>query len=92
MVAEKTNIGPSQKQLSNNFNKYMYGFFTITSICLLFISKDWMMAVGNLGIALIFDPFDQKVTWNHRPLFQKIWLFVHVAVVLLLFGYGLFLK
>lgn len=92
MVAEKTNSVPPQKQLSNKFNKYMYGFFTITSICLLFISKDWMMAVGNLGIALIFDPFDQKITWNDRPLFQKIWLFVHVTVVLLLFGYGLFLK
>jgi hypothetical protein len=37
---------------------------------------------------LAFDPFNTEQPWNERPLWQKIWLIVHLAIVALLFGYG----
>ena len=63
-----------------------YSAFVMLSVYYLVFSKDLSSAASNLGIALIFDPFDQRVTWNDRPRWQKIWLLVHVSVVILLFA------
>ena len=42
------------------FNRVMYGAFVLLS--LFFLAKeDASTAMSNLGIALIFDPFDQKI-------------------------------
>jgi H+/Cl- antiporter ClcA len=46
--------------------------------------------MSNFGIALIFDPFDQKVMWNNRPAYQQIWLIVHISIVFGLLGIMLF--
>ena len=47
-----------------------------------FIKVDYVWAFTNLGIALVFDPFDTTVKWQHRPLYQKPWLLIHVALML----------
>lgn len=39
-----------------------------------------------LGIALAFDPFDQTITWKARPIWQRAWLVVHLAICAGLFG------
>ena len=39
------------------------------------------------GIALAFDPFDQAQSWKERPVWQKVWLLVHLALVAALLGY-----
>lgn len=87
-----TQISSSQNGKNLAFNRYAYIFFIIVSICQFIFSKDWMMAVSNLGIALIFDPFNPQIKWQNRPKYQRIWLFVHVSAVLVLFGLGFYLK
>lgn len=63
------------------FNRIMYGAFVLLGIYFL-VQRDIASAMSNLGIGLIFDPFDQKVNWQQRPSYQKIWLLVHLSVVL----------
>jgi hypothetical protein len=63
------------------FNRILYGGFLILGIYFL-LTKDISSAMSNLGIGLIFDPFDQKVMWQQRPLYQIIWLIVHLSIVL----------
>jgi hypothetical protein len=65
------------------FNRILYSGFLFMGIYFL-ATKDISSAMSNLGIGLIFDPFDQKVSWQQRPLYQKIWLLVHLSVVLVL--------
>jgi len=48
----------------------------------LFIKGDYGWAFTNLGVALVFEPFDTTVNWQNRPLYQKAWLLVHVAIML----------
>jgi len=66
------------------FNRILYSGFLLMGIYFL-ATKDISSAMSNLGIGLIFDPFDQKVSWQQRPDYQKIWLIVHLSVV---FGLG----
>ncbi len=68
-------------------NRSMYGAFVLFSIYYLFMGKDLGDAMSNLGIALIFDPFDQKVTWGNRPFYQRAWLIVHASIVLIMVAY-----
>jgi hypothetical protein len=49
-----------------------------------------MTGVSNIGIALIFDPFDTKQAFNERPKWQQVWLVVHVCVLFAALGYGLY--
>jgi hypothetical protein len=74
------------------WSRFGYGAFIVLSAYFLFISKDLSSAVANLGIGLIFDPFDQKVSWAQRPFWQRIWLLVHVGLVLAGFGFLIFGK
>lgn len=68
-------------------NRWMYGAFIVLSAYFIFISQDIGTAAANMGIALIFDPFNPAITWAKRPTWQKIWLIVHVAITLGLFGW-----
>lgn len=72
------------------YNKWFYGLFIVLGIYMLLFSDDFMGGVANLGIALIFDPFNPYETWNKRPLYQRALLIVHVALVigLLVYGWG----
>jgi len=75
------------KSSSFKFNLWGYGAFVILSLYFLLVSEDLNSAVINLGIALVFDPFNQSVPWNKRPLYQRIWLIIHLAILFGLFGW-----
>jgi hypothetical protein len=85
----------SQKEEKKNltpYMKYAYGGFVLLGLYMLVFTHDWMVGVSNLGIALIFDPFDQKVSWSDRPRYQRIWLMVHLVLLTALLLYGLFIR
>ena len=82
---------PNQLIPNPSLNKWIYIGLTISGVVLMMVSKDWMMGIANLGLALAFDPFDQKVTWKERPVFQKRWLIVHLTLFYALFMAGFFL-
>ncbi|MGM9508994.1 hypothetical protein ACS5NO_14760 [Larkinella sp. GY13] len=80
-----TNQSVREKILSNRFNRILYGAFVLLSLYF-FLTGSYGDAASNLGIALIFDPFDQTVRWDNRPRWQRVWLIVHL---LILAGIGL---
>lgn len=41
------------------------------------------------GIALAFDPFDDAQPWKERPIWQRAWLLVHLALTAAAFGLGM---
>lgn len=69
------------------FNRFLYGAFVVLSLYHLFIRRDLADGMSNMGIALIFDPFDQRITWSHRPVYQRAWLLVHASIVFVLLGF-----
>ncbi|MFP5041159.1 hypothetical protein [Parasediminibacterium sp. JCM 36343] len=73
---------------STKVNKVLYASFVVLGIYFL-IKGDAMSAASNVGVALVFDPFDQTVMWKNRPLYQRALLFVQVSIVLSLFVYGI---
>lgn len=62
-------------------NRVLYALMTCLGLYFL-IRGEAGVGLSNLGIALVFDPFDQKITWAKRPLYQRVWLIVHLLVVL----------
>jgi hypothetical protein len=67
-------------------NHYTYLLYLILVAYLFFIGDiEW--AITNLGIALVFDPFDPQVKWQDRPFYQKAWLIVHLSLTLAGFLY-----
>jgi len=90
---EKLEVVGEQKNQVNKalnpdkINRYVYIAFI--GLCIYYVfKKDFMSAASNLGIALIFDPFDTTVMWNNRPTYQKVWMIVHLLLVFGLFGLG----
>lgn len=69
------------QRLSVRFNRLMYGAFVFLSAYFL-ATGSYQDAAANLGISLIFDPFDQTVRWDHRPRWQRVWLVVHLLVLI----------
>jgi hypothetical protein len=67
-------------------NRLAYTLYMIL-VAYLFIKGDLEWAITNLGIAMVFDPFDAKVQWQTRPTYQKMWLVVHFALSLTGFLY-----
>jgi hypothetical protein len=64
---------------NQNFQRLLYGGFTALGI--------YKIGTGNfsdasmyLGIALIGDPFDSTITWKERPVWQRAWLIIHLAL------------
>lgn len=74
------NQSGSTKPLSIKFNRIMYGAFVLLSFYF-FLTCSYADAVSNLGLALIFDPFDQTVRWDNRPVWQRIWLIAHLMIM-----------
>ncbi len=83
------NLKTPARDWSKNFQRILYVGFIILGLYFLLFSRDFSQGVINIGIALAFDPFDQKQPFKERPLYQKIWLFLHLAIVLGLFVYML---
>jgi len=73
------------------FNRYAYIAYMVLVIYL-FIKGDYEWAFANMGIALIFDPFNPSVKWQQRPMYQKVWLLVHLALTFAGLFYIIFLK
>lgn len=73
--------------MKTSFNKFLYIGFLLLGAYYVIFQKDYSSAVSNLGIALAFDPFNQEQPWNERPMWQKVWLIVHLACVGALFGF-----
>ena len=63
------------------FVRILYGAFVALGVYYL-LRKDISEAMSAFGIGLIFDPFDQNVKWNDRPAYQRVWLIVHLSIVL----------
>ncbi len=76
-----TNKTGKAKTLDNKFNRVLYVSFTILSLYYFIFSTDKMQGVACLGIALAFDPFNQKQPFLERPLYQKVWLVIHLVLV-----------
>jgi hypothetical protein len=75
-----TNTKPGASSL----NKPAYVILVTTGIFFLVV-RDFSQAAIFWGLALVFDPFDQNVSFQKRPGYQKAWLFVHAAITLALF-------
>ena len=88
MTTTKENDKP--KDLTFKYNRFLYGAFVALGLYFLLAKKDISTAMSNFGIALIFDPFEQKVMWNSRPAYQQIRLIVHLSIVFGLLGIMLF--
>jgi len=78
------------KDFSQTFSKFAYGAFVALSLYFLIVSHSLSDFVMQFGIALVFDPFDQKVAWNERPFYQKAWFIVHTVILFGAFGWLLF--
>lgn len=76
------------KDYSFIYNRVLYGLFVFLMIFYVLIKQEYLDAASALGIALLFDPFNQKTPWNERPIWQKMWLIVHLLLVLVLFIVG----
>jgi uncharacterized membrane protein len=84
-----TQKNQNTKDVTLKYSRTLYGAFVAVSVYFL-LDAQWQNAMSNMGIALIFDPFNQQVTWKDRPAYQKIWLIVHVTMVCFLLAVGLF--
>lgn len=73
--------------MKKSFSKYLYIFFILFSIYDLVVMHSAGEAATRLGIALVFDPFDESQPWKERPTWQKAVLIIHLAAVAGLFGY-----
>jgi len=71
----------TKTSLSQGMNLIAYGAFVLVALYFLIFSADKMNGISQLAIALIFDPFDQTVPFQKRPLYQRIWLLLHCLVV-----------
>jgi hypothetical protein len=77
------------KRMKSPFNRYLYIGFLLLGAYQAIFSKDYMQAAASLGIGLAFDPFNTEQKWNDRPVWQKVVLFVNVALVAAMFGFGI---
>ncbi len=77
---------------AQQFIKVGYVLFIVLAIYHLLVNKNPIDCAMNLGIALVFDPFDQNVSWNNRPKWQRAWLIVHVLIALSVLIFGLLNK
>ncbi|HMO62682.1 MAG TPA: hypothetical protein PKC39_11820 [Ferruginibacter sp.] len=67
-------------------NKYInrLGYILFVALALYFFGpgKNFTQGISNLGIAMIFDPFNPKQSWQCRPWFQRAWLLLHVSIII----------
>lgn len=85
----KHDLTAKQRFQSNRVNRLCYGLYLVL-VAYLLVMGDYNWAVANLGIALVFDPFDASVKWHNRPRYQKVWLLCHLALTFTGFFYLLF--
>ena len=69
------------------YSRVLYGLFVLLALYFLIFNNQLESAFTNLGIALIFDPFNQSVPFQNRPLYQRFWLIAHLIVLFTLIGF-----
>lgn len=70
--------------------KVAYGAFVLLGIYFFVVKGLVSESVMYMGLALVFDPFDQAVAWKQRPFYQKAWLVAHLILVFVLFALMIF--
>lgn len=75
------------KPIPTNLNRWGYAAFTLAGIFFSFWGSDATQGPMFMGLALIFDPYDQTVKWSERPRWIKILLIAHLGVAAALLGY-----
>lgn len=73
-------VKPAAKDRTKTFNRVMYSGFLLFTAYNLFFRGDYGDAAVNLAIALIFDPFNPEQPWQERPVYQRVWLIVHLCL------------
>lgn len=74
---------PSNKT-SRIFNRTLFVLMISLAVIFTFLG-DYGMAASDMGLALVFDPFNASVPWSSRPLVQRI-----VPLMVLVMTIGLF--
>jgi hypothetical protein len=69
-------------------NKYFYAGFGIAGAIFIFL-KDYRSAIIFMGISLAFDPFNQSVPFQKRPVWQRVWQIAHLIITLTLLYFSL---
>jgi hypothetical protein len=69
--------------------RIMYILFLMIAAYEIIFKKDYVQAASQLGIALIFDPFNQQISWSNRPVWQRAWLIINLAITAALLGFGI---
>lgn len=64
---------------STFINRMAYALYLLL-VLYFALSGDYESAIINLGIALVFDPFNASVKWHDRPLYQRAWLLCHLIL------------
>lgn len=77
----------SQQKRNKLVGRIGYTIMLAISCLAAFYLKDYGLCVSGLGLALIFDPFDASQPFVQRPLFQRLWLILHLAVLYILLIY-----
>jgi len=80
MVAET----PKPRTLPRNFYRFGYAGFVLAGIAFAIMGKFADSAMF-CGLALVFDPFNQHIPFNKRPLWQRAVLILHLAFTLTFF-------
>ena len=65
---------------------FLYAGFTLLALYKSIVGE-YGEAAMHLGIALAFDPVDPTVSWKNRPLWQRAWLVIHLALCAAAFGF-----
>jgi hypothetical protein len=79
----------TKKDLTAPFYRVVYTLFIALALYQTLVVNDFVDAASSMGISLIFDPFDPKVAWKERPIWQRAWLFFHLGIAAALLGYGI---
>lgn len=74
------------KAIAGPFNKLVYAAFSLLGLFFFIVQGSISEGLIYLGLALVFDPFDQSVTWKARPTYQRAWLIIHLLLALTLFA------
>jgi len=73
----------SSPPLAQPYNILGYAAFSLAGLYFAFLSNDPSQGPMFLGLALIFDPYDQSVKWGERPLWVRSLLVVHCTVAII---------
>lgn len=75
--------------MNSSINRFLYVGFLLLGLFQAIFSRDYMQAAASLGIGLAFDPFNTEQKWGDRPRWQKGVLILNLALVAMMFGFGI---